>query len=262
MEKVYKGHRVAWYIVGILGAIALYFDRYRQGELLLGTVYAFLWLAFTWLAFSVLISLADNKKGKLIQDCRAADFVAHGEKAFPKITSKHFRNLYCINLFVAYLDLDQPQKAVEYLMQVDTYFPDNLNGKIQEHAWYYNRCAYCMETGDLEQAERQLQLAEAVLSSEKLPARVKESLFLVNQTQRQEMKLMRGDYAGAEEYFSGLWLTEKRLRSKVFIQYTLAKIYRHNGETEKAREAALYVIYNGGQTRFVQRAQDLLLEMQ
>ncbi len=38
--------------------------------------------------------------------------------------------------------------------------------------------------------------------------------------------------------------------------------YYHFGEIEKARQAALYVAQNGGQTCYVEKAKDWLLEMQ
>ncbi len=262
MYKTYKKTTAALYIVGILGPTALILDGLRRNAFSRGIVNGFIILLVCTVVYFLAIAYQENKKTQLIANCRPRDFIAHGEKILSDIADIAGKNNYCINLYVAYRDLDDRKKAEEYLMQVKLPFPKGSSGKMMEYIWHIDKCACCMEADDLENAERELAAAEAILADTKLNSAVRENMFRTSQAQRYAMNMQQGNYDGAEIFFLNYYGVEKTLRGKVFAQLNLAEIYRHFGETEKARQAAMYVAQNGGQTCYVKKAQDWLLEMQ
>ncbi len=259
MYKVYKGLTVLFVVICLVVAAVL---LWTAETIFGGLVWALIWALGASFAFCVILGIVESRKMKLLENCRPRDFVDHTEKVFPTVKPKDSRNTYCINLYAGYADLGNYPKALEYLEEMDTNFPENYTGKLQEHAWHYNRCDYCLEIGDWKRAEAELEAAENVLASEKIYNVMKNSLFRMNQAQRYALNMVRGNYDGAETFFTNYLAVEKTLRGKVYAKFNLAKIYLHFGETEKARQAAMYVIQSGGQTCYVEKAKDWLLEMQ
>ncbi len=258
MYKIYKGLTAGYVIACVLGGIFLLFADLMGIGIVSGIVITIAWILVCALLYVIIVSLNDNKKVQYIHNCTPSKFILHGERVYPIITDVNYKNQYSLNLFTAYHDLGQREKAIDYLTKVNTAFPNNLSGKLIEIVYHINMGTSYQDVGNFDCAERELKEAEEVLKSDKLSKVTKENLFIICQANRYSLNISKGIYEGAEAFFSNRFNVEKTLRDKVIAKLSLAEIYNHNGDIVNTVEACNYVISNAGETRFVSEAKSIL----
>ncbi len=76
-----------------------------------------------------------------------------------------------------------------------------------------------------------------------------------------ELRMARGDYEGAADFYARRLPDAPTLRRKVYNHYMLAWALTHDGRTDEAREHLQFAAENGGDTWFVEAARKKLETM-
>ncbi len=263
MLKAYKKAWTLFCVYFIIVSLCIVFSDFPDEDLFRVHLYGIAWIIVSCLVFILTISIVDSRKAQLINNCNPAAFIAHAQIVYPSLSKRDqlLRTTYQINLYAAHENLGEYEKAEEYLMQVQTDFPKNATGILIAFTYRVNLSNLYMHKSQFGQAEQEILAAEAFLDSNKINPAVKASMLLSCQAHRYELNMRQGSFEGAELFFTNLFRTEKKLIAKVNAQWNLAKIYRNSGNVEHAAAACRYVISNGGHTRYVRQAADLLFEL-
>ncbi len=256
MQKAFKGLTAAYYVAGVAVAVVIILSNLSDMGLMI--LRLGLWLVTVTAIYALLVSFLDSRKVSLLHQCRPADFIDHANMVFDGLREGLYKNGYRLNLWAAHHDLGEYDKALYYLEQVDTKFPDNAFGMSISFAYRLNRSGLYMELGEVENTQRELENARAILSSPIFPPALKDVCSMDLESQKLQLQMHLGDYRNTEEFYKKKFAADNTQRSKMLSQNNLAEIYLHFGDTAKAAEALHYVIEHGGQTRFVQEAKEKL----
>ncbi len=258
MLKAHKALTAIFTSIMIIGAVALELPDLFAGNYIEGIFKALGWVIAVGLIFAIALTIADNRKIKLLLDCKPSDYIAYAQQIYPEIKNKQFKNSYRINLFVAFSDLGEIDKAREYLSEFDDLPLSNMNAVLSKHAYYINQSVYYQMKGDLDCAESEFEKAKELLEANNVSPQAKDQLLKINMSHRFSLNIANGVFDGAEEFFTEYFNTQTTPRGKVVAKLNLAEIYVRSGDKDKAIEACDYVISNGGKTHFVNEAKAFL----
>ncbi len=256
MQKAFKGLTAAYYVAAVVVAVVIILCSLSDIGLMI--LRLGLWLVTVTAVYALLVSFLDSRKASLLAQCRPVDFIDHANMVFDGLREGPYKNGYRLNLLAAHHDLGEYDKALYYLKQVDTKFPDNAFGMSMSFAYRLNRSGLYMELDEMENAQRELDNARAILSSPIFPPALKDVCSMDLESQKLQLQMHLGDYSNTEEFYKNKFAADNTQRSKMLSQNSLAEIYLHFGNSAKAAEALRYVIEHGGQTRFVQEAKEKL----
>jgi tetratricopeptide (TPR) repeat protein len=109
----------------------------------------------------------------------------------------------------------------------------------------------------LDYAEKAIDYAKDAIKHPKLAQQ--SGIFAVALLQRRiRLNMERGNYEGAELFYSTLLDLDETEINKVECKFHLGRIFLHSNRMDKAKEAFEYVIENGNKTFFVEKAKSYL----
>ena len=267
MAILFKRASALYLSLAISGAVAIYVaveESFPQ------SLFAFITipLGLMWIYASGLIAnkyavKLERKNIALLNDeCNPKDYIAFYRKALSKkALSKprmfNLRNYILLNLSVGYLASGDFEYCKQVLDMVSR-FPDTKNGALYTACFFNNLASYYIRIKELEYAENTLKNMKEVMNSPNFDKKFYEIYDELYYTANIAIQVARGNYEGAEDHFNMCFDKETMLLRKVAVKCALGDLYVRLGEHEKAASAFEYVLQNGKETYYAQKASEYL----
>jgi len=113
----------------------------------------------------------------------------------------------------------------------------------------------------LEQAIDCLEQVKAVISSGQLRERDHYQIIYCFMEAQMAIHIKQGNYAGSEFFYRAALLGAQNLLNKVSCMNALGKTYLHYERFDEARDAFSFVVQNGGDSYYVEKAKQQLLQL-
>lgn len=244
-------------IVGFIGAII-----FRELDIVprkIGFVVFFIPLSVIALLISRYYDRRQTKKiyDVLVQECNTKDYILYYEIVLKKRSKSRTRNGILVNLCTGYL-IDGNVEESKRILNIVRGFPSTKSGAAWAVCHINNLVAYYLMVNDLERANNALDSMKEALVSPKLDKKYYESYNSAFTNKSFILNIARGNYSGAEEHLNMSFEKEKTLIGKVKAKYYLGELYIHLNDSDKATSAFAYVIQNGNQTYYTQKAREYL----
>jgi len=230
----------------------------------LGIVFFFAWGGFVIILGHVVANKLNNKIiSKLSEDCDPQAFINRYQKILGERKIPELRQYMLLNLCSAYGYLGEEAEVQKILNELSgqRYFTQTGLGAQNKVAFMLQIASHNMFDKNVENAERAIENAKEVLENPKLHESVRARCYEGITAYKFEINMLRGEYGGAEDYFTIAFDRAKTKLERVGAKYRLGTIYIHFGESEKAEEAFRYVVENGNKTYYVAKAKEQLAKL-
>ena len=198
----------------------------------------------------------------LLNDCNIKKYVEEYQKVYKKDTQKVFNIVFRISLSTGYINLGQFEKALELLEDVKLKFKNNKIDTYNKIAYYNNLASIYLELNNLEKTTEMIDKMKETIDNSKLDKIKLEEIELLYETRKIELELTKektlNNLENAKVLYIKLLENAKTNSKRVYCNYKLSEIYKELGDKEKEEKCLDYVIENGGDTYFVQRAKELI----
>lgn len=257
MLRFYKDLTVLYFVTAIIGGCAFFFRYYFiDGNFISGILTATVFIIICFLLCNFLALLRYGKTSKLLSEkCDCKSFIVKCEILFKRKNRKNELFLRT-NLSAGYINHGQPEKGISILTDFIPQFSYKGNDLIKVVAYYNNLFSAYLQLKDRENAEKALTVLKTVSEDPKFPKILYSDTDITGLAERNGylIKIFDGVYDGAEEFFLKSYINAKNMLEKVASSYTLAKIYTHFGNNEKAEQYIAFAAQNGGDTVFAEKA--------
>jgi len=203
------------------------------------------------------------KVDQLHNDCDLESYTdayeAFSRKCKSKIfsVSKTVKTYVALNLSTAYINAGNYQAAGEVLAGV-RYFSKNRTGVMYQFFYHNNYFVYYIRTNHIHAAEETLGRMKLLMQSKKLRKKEKETFSAIYAEKKRLLQMEKGDYSDCQQVFEKAYKEADRTIGKVSYQYTLGKIYLHDGKIAEAEAAFTYAAENGGTSVYKKQALEQL----
>lgn len=219
-------------------------------------------MLWSFIAFRVCGWLAARRFNKKIvsiveEECDPVRFIAALMQLLQKTRPKtHIRASLQLDLSMGLIQNGRFDEALALLRTV--FIGRGRAGFMERAAYFNNLCAAFLEAGDLDNARCALDDLARLYNEGKVPQKFQAVLYSRCQRMRLLLQMGRSNFDGVQLYFSEEFQTAQNRQGKVTAQYRLAQTYEHEGKTDKAREAYLYVAENGNTLWVARQAREML----
>lgn len=225
-------------------------------------------LAVLWILLCAFLAVrvANREYLKLLslhtQNCDPAAYLNAAAVQFRsrRIRPNNFRLMLILNASAAYEALGQYEEAKAKLAYAAG-FSKGRTGRILQFVYHNNLFPCFLNDGDRENAERSLSGMNALLAPGLLPQKLLAQYRELYLQKECLLKMKLGDYTEAEAVFTRQFEQAKTQIQKVSAQFTLAAVYLHRSEAEKARRSLEYTAQHGNKLAIAARARQMLQEM-
>ena len=259
MLKLFKRSYALYWVLTMLGIIpiaALIWNNYPIG--LLYIIAIPVWMIIAGMIANIYgVKLTQNMNATLNDECNTKDFIAFYEKALEKENINYLRSYILLNLSAGYLSSGDFAAGKQILDMVSR-IPDTKDGASHTVCFFNNLAVYYIRTNELDYAENTLKNLNEALKNPKLDTKYYVRYERLYSFGNVVINVARGNYNGAEDYLNMLFDKDKTLLMKVSAKYYLGDLYVRLGDPEKAASAFEYVLQNGNDTYYAQRASEYL----
>lgn len=185
------------------------------------------------------------------QHCQAQEFLQQLICLQKHSKGKTMGLFFATNLAAAYLDLGDEDTALYHLQNV------NLDAKSQKRnqyllmVYYNNFATAYMRKENWETADEMLSNMKKIMDHAKLKPAEKQNAERIYQIQCMRMKVLQGNYEGAEEFFLKAIEQSCTLIEQVALTDCLRGIYLQEERWQEAQNCKEFILQNGGDTYYV-----------
>lgn len=198
----------------------------------------------------------------LFDDCNAKKYIEKYEKLYKKNPQKQYDTFFRISLSTGYINLGQFEKALELLEKVKLNFKNDKKGTYIKIAYYNNLASIYLQLNNLEKTTEMIDKMKETIDNSKLDKVKLEEIELLYETRKIELELTKektlNNLDSAKDFYLKLLQNANKNNKKVNYNYKLSEIYKELGDKQKEEESINYVIENGGDTYYVQKAKELM----
>jgi len=162
-------------------------------------------------------------------------------------------NTAILNLSTAYIIGGNKDAGAQVLSKI-TDFSNNYIGAAQAFTYHNNYFTYYIHSSDTLNAANALTQMEQALQNPKLKNEDKLNFFNLYTEKQCLLKMVYGEYDGAEQIFDLSYQRGQSTLAKVSAKYILGIILLRYGRTEDAKGAFEYVAEHGGTTYYKKKA--------
>ena len=258
MISIYKKYHIAYWCIGIFLLICMV------------AVMTLLWKEEWYFPFLVLIPtlflvvvnakvftrLATKKLSNevivLINECRANDYINALKSLFDKKAKGPVVNSYNVLLAEGYAVIDDYDAVYECCQ--------NIRSKAYLSARRNCMIGYYLKNGQREMAENEMEELRKMLATIKNQD-YKENLENSLKNAEYTIRIMDGNYDGAEEHYMKMLATIKPLYplTEVSYSYALGRLLILKGEAERAKQYLNVAYEKGGDTKYRKFAEEKLM---
>ena len=259
MIKMYWKPRIIYCVLIIVGFTGIgMLEIFDVMSRRLGSVCGIVWVFIAWYISRLYAKkLPEKVNNILMQECNTKDYIAFYEKCLRSKNVKAVRSRILLDLSTGYYCAGNFEETKRVLDSLDE-FSDTKDGIVNSVCYYNNLAGYYLTINDLINAEKVLELMKSTSESPKLSAANRERYHYLYIGKNFALNMRKGDYEGAEEHLKGAFDKEKNMLGRVSAKYNLGKLYKHFGAKKQAIAAFEYVLENGNQTYYTQKAREYL----
>lgn len=148
------------------------------------------------------------------------------------------------------------EKAYDLLAQTPP-FNNNRTGHLLNSVYANNMFLIFRQKGEISNAETYYQKLSNIVHTVKSKKHLQKCKMILERI-KILLNMERGNYENAEDFFLRDFHVAKSKYQRVADQYTLAGIYSHLHQTDKAKEALEYVVTHGNELHVVTLAMEKL----
>lgn len=137
-------------------------------------------------------------------------------------------------------------------------FPEGSFSVSEKRFYYEYLISIYIEQQDIPQAEGALEALKELASSDDASIFMKGTLKKHYAACALLLNMAKGNFEGAEEFFTRKFRKARNNYNRVCAQYRLGEIYSHSGDTTKAKEAFEYVAEYGNKLYIAAKAREAL----
>ncbi len=257
--KMFKGLLAAYYIIGVGGILAVcILVGACGGNSIVIILTAVMYALLTAFLFTMAANKKLNQLNSIRENCRTYLYISKLQKLLEK--NQRGDNGFAIrmNLFAGYSDIGDKERAREMFSSIQPQFKKNAQGVFQAAIYYLNLYMLQLWDRDFEKAGEALDTAKNYLDNPLLLPQQRMVLISNYMNKRIELSYKQGDFNGVEVYYRVVYDAANIPLEKVSAAYGLAEICIHNEADEKAKEYLTFILENGGDTYYVNRAKEML----